>query len=153
MSYEEIMSKMPFDEPFRFVDEIIFADADNIVGTYLFRKDLFFYKGHFRDHPVTPGVILTEVMAQIGLVAFGLYLLGLEENARFFAGKELFPVLTSTQMDFYKMVLPGQKVTVRSKKIMFRHGKLKCKVNMEDESLNIVSEGILTGMITKLNHK
>jgi 3-hydroxyacyl-[acyl-carrier-protein] dehydratase len=31
-----------------------------------FDPNLDFYKGHFKDDPVTPGVILTEVMAQIG---------------------------------------------------------------------------------------
>ena len=36
---------------------------------------LFFYKGHFKENPITPGVLLIETMAQIGVVCLGIYLL------------------------------------------------------------------------------
>ena len=44
-------------------------------GFYTFKEDEYFYQGHFKDNPITPGVILTEVMAQIGVVCLGIYLL------------------------------------------------------------------------------
>jgi 3-hydroxyacyl-[acyl-carrier-protein] dehydratase len=42
-------------------------------GRSLYDENLDFYKGHFEHHPVTPGVILTETMAQIGFVLVYLY--------------------------------------------------------------------------------
>ncbi|RZM23479.1 MAG: beta-hydroxyacyl-ACP dehydratase, partial [Pedobacter sp.] len=66
MNKEEILSHLPYTEPFLFVDELLDIDENGATGTFTFREDLDFYKGHFKDHPVTPGVILTETMAQIG---------------------------------------------------------------------------------------
>jgi len=74
MTSKQIIAKLPYRHPFLFVDEIIEVDDDGITGSYWFDPELDFYKGHFIDHPITPGVILTETMAQIGLVAFGIYL-------------------------------------------------------------------------------
>ena len=53
-----------------------------LVGAYRFREDEFFYRGHFPGRPITPGVILIETMAQIGVVAFGMYLLACQKNMR-----------------------------------------------------------------------
>jgi 3-hydroxyacyl-[acyl-carrier-protein] dehydratase len=76
---------------------------------------------------VTPGVILTETMAQIGLVCLGIFIL--DNNFT----KKTSIALTSTSMDFIKPVYPKEKVTVISEKIYFRFGKLKCKVSMKNE--------------------
>jgi len=73
MDLDLIKSKLPYSSPFLFVDELITVDENSIVGNFTFNEDLDFYKGHFKDNPVTPGVILTETMAQIGLVALGIY--------------------------------------------------------------------------------
>jgi 3-hydroxyacyl-[acyl-carrier-protein] dehydratase len=45
------------------------------------------------------------------------------------------------------MVLPGQKVTVVSKKQYFRFGKLKCYVEMLDSSGELVAKGMFSGII------
>ncbi|MDI1303260.1 MAG: hydroxymyristoyl-ACP dehydratase, partial [bacterium] len=74
MRKEEIISKLPYSKPFLFVDEIINVNENGVEGSYTFNETLDFYKGHFKDNPVTPGVILTEVMAQIGLVCLGIFL-------------------------------------------------------------------------------
>jgi 3-hydroxyacyl-[acyl-carrier-protein] dehydratase len=63
----------------------------------------------------------------------------------------LFPLLTSTDVSFHKMVLPGQKVTVVSKKQYFRFGKLKCYIEMTDSSGEIVAKGIFSGVIKEIH--
>jgi len=70
-----ILSKLPYSKPFLFVDKILEVDGNSITGEFTFSPDLDFYKGHFEGNPVTPGVILTECMAQIGVVCLGIYLL------------------------------------------------------------------------------
>ena len=74
MTAKEIVTYLPYTDPFLFVDEILEVDDEKIVGVYTYKPSLDFYKGHFKDHPVTPGVILIETMAQIGLVCLGIYL-------------------------------------------------------------------------------
>lgn len=74
MTAKEIVTYLPYTDPFLFVDEILEVDDEKIVGVYSYKPTLDFYKGHFKDHPVTPGVILIETMAQIGLVCLGIYL-------------------------------------------------------------------------------
>jgi 3-hydroxyacyl-[acyl-carrier-protein] dehydratase len=75
MTNQEIISKLPYSKPFLFVDELLQINENGVEGTYTFDGNLDFYKGHFKDYPVTPGVILTETMAQIGLVCLGIFLL------------------------------------------------------------------------------
>ena len=79
---QEVLALVPQQEPFRFIDEIISLDDEQIVGAYRFREDEYFYRGHFPGNPITPGVILIETMAQIGVVAFGMYLLACQKNVR-----------------------------------------------------------------------
>jgi 3-hydroxyacyl-[acyl-carrier-protein] dehydratase len=142
MTKEDIISKLPYSKPFLFVDELLHLDVNGVEGCYTFDENLDFYKGHFKDNPVTPGVILTEVMAQIGLVCFGIYLLNdtFDENTAI--------ALTSSEMEFLKPVFPKEKVMVNSEKIYFRFGKLKCKVEMKNEKGEVVCRGIIAGLMT-----
>jgi 3-hydroxyacyl-[acyl-carrier-protein] dehydratase len=137
----DILAKLPYDKPFLFVDKIVKIDEEGVEGEFTFNEDLDFYKGHFKDKPVTPGVILIEVMAQIGLVCLGIFLLNEKVSSN------TLIVLTSTSVDFLKAVYPNEKVTVFSKKIYFRFGKLKCKVSMQNEKGELVCSGTIAGML------
>lgn len=141
MEKEIILSKLPYSKPFLFVDEIIHIDENGVEGTFTFDENLDFYKGHFKNNPVTPGVILIEVMAQIGLVCLGLFLLNDKLN------KEASIALTSSEIDFLKPVFTNEKTTVISQKIYFRFGKLKCKVAMFNDDGIEVCRGTIAGMI------
>ena len=141
MTNKEIISKLPYSKPFLFVDELLHIDESGVEGTYTFDENLDFYKGHFKDNPVTPGVILTEVMAQIGLVSLGIYLL----NNTCTSNTSI--ALTSNDIEFLKPVFPKEKVTVISEKIYFRFGKLKCKVKMINEKEEEVCSGTIAGII------
>jgi 3-hydroxyacyl-[acyl-carrier-protein] dehydratase len=137
-----ILALIPQQKPFRFIDEILEVDENHIVGTYTFKKDEFFYEGHFPDMPVTPGVILTECMAQIGLVALAIYIVGADQEE----AKKSITLFTSSYVDFKKMVMPGDKVIVRSKKQYFRFKKLSCEVVMENTAGELICSGTLSGM-------
>jgi 3-hydroxyacyl-[acyl-carrier-protein] dehydratase len=145
MNAKEIIDILPYSRPFHFVDDLQRIDEDGVVGTYTFSPDLDFYKGHFKDSPVTPGVILTETMAQIGLVCLGLYLVGKDEN-----NSVGHVMLTSTAIDFLKPVFPGERVTVTSEKVYFRMKRLHCNVSMQNEAGEVVCKGTLSGMVTKI---
>lgn len=141
-SVKDVIALIPQQEPFRFIDEITSIDDDGVVGTYTFKKDEYFYKGHFPEMPVTPGVILTECMAQIGLVALAIYITGMDEDEV----KTTKTLFTSSYVDFKRMVLPGDKVIVKSTKKYFRFKKLCCDVRMETPTGELICSGELSGM-------
>ncbi|MBX9888907.1 MAG: beta-hydroxyacyl-ACP dehydratase [Flavobacteriaceae bacterium] len=141
MTSNEIISKLPYSKPFLFVDEITKVNENGVEGNFTFDPTLDFYEGHFKNNPITPGVILTEVMAQIGVVSLGIYLLNNTINT------SITIALTSSSIDFLKPVFPSEKVTVISEKIYFRFNKLKCKVEMKNEEGQIVCKGEIAGMM------
>lgn len=141
MKKETILSLLPYTKPFLFVDGLTYIDEHKAEGYYTFTNDHDFFKGHFKDNPVVPGVILTETMAQIGLVCLGLYLLNDPIN------KRQVIALTSTDIEFMTSVLPDEKVTVISEKVYFRFNKLKCRVKMFNTENKLVCEGSIAGMI------
>ncbi|MDE1191999.1 MAG: beta-hydroxyacyl-ACP dehydratase [Arachidicoccus sp.] len=145
-NYNDILEHLPYKSSFRFVDNILQLDEDGVTGEYTLREDAFFYEDHFIDNPITPGVIITEIMAQIGLVVLGIYLLK-KKNHHSVQAPETFPLFSSTEIAFYKIVLPGEKVTVVSKKEYFRFGKLKCYVEMWNEKNELVAEGTFAGIV------
>lgn len=146
MTAEKIISLLPYTEPFLFVDQLDHMDEEGVVGTYTYPADSFFYRGHFIDNPITPGVILTETMAQIGLVCLGIFLLKdkIKEGVKL---PEL--VMVSNTTDYFLPVYPGEQVKVVSRKEYFRFGKLKCQVEMRNEKDELVCKGVISGMIPR----
>ena len=130
------------------MDELTKITDNGVTGNYTFKESEYFYRGHFKDYPVTPGVILTEVMAQIGVVCLGIYLL----RGKFSDIKKPQIALTSNNIDFFLPVKPKQRVNVVSEKIYFRFNKLKCKVQLFNEKNQLVCKGDISGML-KINDK
>lgn len=142
MKHQEIIDKLPYSKPFLFVDGLNYIDENKVEGYFTFDGNLDFYKGHFKNNPITPGVILIETMAQIGLVCLGIYL-----NKTTIEQQKV--VFTSSEIEYLKAVYPNEKVTVISEKLYFRFGKLKCNVKMLNENQEEVCTGTLSGMIIK----
>ncbi|RJQ33162.1 MAG: beta-hydroxyacyl-ACP dehydratase [Actinobacteria bacterium] len=86
LNQEQIKEVIPHREPFLLIDRIEdFEPGIRAVGYWKLTPDKFFFKGHFPDYPVTPGVLIVESLAQVGAVA----MLSKEENKgkiAFFAG-------------------------------------------------------------------
>jgi 3-hydroxyacyl-[acyl-carrier-protein] dehydratase len=151
--HEDILNHLPYKSSFRFVDNITELDEDGVKGDYTLKADSFFYEDHFVGNPVTPGVIITEIMAQIGLVVLGIFLISKDSGFNGNTNEAMFPLFTSTEISFHKMVLPGERVTVISKKQYFRFGKLKCYVEMFDSSGDIIAKGMFSGIVKRVDIK
>jgi len=146
--YNYILNYLPYKSSFLFIDNITSLDENGVTGDYTLKGDSFFYEDHFVGNPVTPGVILTEIMAQIGLVVLGIFLIkNLDKSEEIGIGDSSFPLLTSTDVSFFQMVLPGQKVIIKSEKQYFRFNKLKCSVKMFNEDSELIAKGIFSGII------
>ena len=138
--YSRILKMLPYGDSFRFVDEIMDLSDDGIRATYTFSPELEFYRSHFKDQPVTPGVILTECCAQIGLACLGIHLLHYKLEGGMLA-------FTSSDMEFYQPVFPGETVEVIAEKEYFRFGKLKVHTKMYNSEKQLVCKGTLSGML------
>ena len=143
MKPKQIINLLPYQDPFLFVEELTMISNEGVSGNYTFKQNEYFYKGHFKNNPITPGVILTECMAQIGVVCLGIYILKDKISEDF--NPQI--ALTSSNIDYFLPVFPNEKVTVISEKEVFRFNKLKCKVKMLNSKGELVCRGIISGML------
>lgn len=93
---------LPHRDPFLFVDTIDVTNESEIVARHVFTTEEFFFKGHFPEYPVVPGVILCETMAQAG--GAGLVKRGVMPT------DALFFFATLDKVKFRNQVRPGDEV-------------------------------------------
>ncbi len=141
MDYKRnILPYLPYKDPFLFVDDIVECQKGMIKGTYTFPKNSFFYEGHFKDKPITPGVLLTECAAQICLACYGIFKL-----------KDLSQIpdiaMTSNTMEYFKISYPEEKLIVTGQEMYFRFNKLKMAVEIRNEQDERIAKGEISGMI------
>src|SRR5258708_33792524 len=108
--YNEIIDRLPYKSSFLFVDNISLLNEEGVTGDFTLRKDAVFYEDHFVGYPVTPGAIITEIMAQIGLVVLAIYLIGQKpEEHKVPADGGFFSLVTSRDSSFNKIGLHAGK--------------------------------------------
>jgi 3-hydroxyacyl-[acyl-carrier-protein] dehydratase len=138
----EVLAAIPHRPPFRFIDEIMELDDDHIVAAYRFAPDADFYRGHFPGNPITPGVLLLEAMAQAGVVAHGIFLLGRRDAAPV----GFLTLFTDATVEFTGIVRPGERVVIRGRRLLFRRRVLRSEVEMHLGDGTVVCRGTLSGM-------
>ncbi len=140
---QELLAYIPHRWPMRFIKEICKANNIHALSSVYFDPELPFYQGHFPDYPVTPGVLLTEAMAQAGVLPMGILLYWGETEDR----KAPLFVLSSDKVDYFLPVMPGATLQVEAWQSYFRFGKLKAKVEMKNEAGELVARGEIAGML------
>lgn len=146
--FKEVIENIPHTPPFLFVDNIVSLDENHIEGNYTLKENEFFYKGHFPEKAITPGVILIEIACQIGVMCIGLYIEIMKVKPQRYSSNELV-TFSACKFEFYKPVYPKEKITVKSKKIYYRFKKIKCEIELFNSKNELISKGTAEGFSHK----
>lgn len=108
-----IMEFLPHRYPMLLVDKIIdFVEGERIVGIKNVTINEPFFQGHYPGHPVMPGVLIVEAMAQCG----GLLLMDAVEDAE----NKVVYFMTMDKVKFRKPVLPGDTLEFELEVVQLR---------------------------------
>lgn len=107
LNENRIFQILPHREPFLFVDRIVdFSGKDRIETEFSLSPELVFFKGHFPDQPVMPGVLVTEALAQTCGLLIGLKYAHDEEK------KDSKYLLARSEMKFIQPAYPGDQMSM-----------------------------------------
>ena len=108
LNIEEIKNLIPHRDPFLFVDSCeIIIPGDHGKSEKLFSTNEYFFKGHFPDNPIVPGVIIIEAMAQTAGIVVSYKLREFKEKSVLF--------MSVNKAKFRKPIRPDEKVSFEVK--------------------------------------
>ena len=129
ISIEEIRHILPHRYPFLLVDRVLDVDLDNNVIECI--KNISVnepqFNGHFPEHPVMPGVLLIEAMAQ----AAGI--LGHQMRATDASDHKIYYFAGADRVRFRQPVIPGDQILLRAEFVAMRREiwKFSCKASVD----------------------
>jgi 3-hydroxyacyl-[acyl-carrier-protein] dehydratase len=114
LNLEQIKSIIPHREPFLLIDEIIELESlQKAIGIKYVKETDDFFRGHFPQKPVMPGVLIIEALAQVGAVIL-LSHQDFQGKIAYFTGIK--------NAKFRKSVLPGDKLILKCELTRIRSG-------------------------------
>tara|TARA_Y100000991_G_scaffold214093_1_gene201092 strand:- start:15074 stop:16477 length:1404 start_codon:yes stop_codon:yes gene_type:complete len=142
MDTTKIMEILPHRPPFLFIDKIYELTDDIVIGVKNVTIDEDFFKGHFPDYPVMPGVIIIEAMAQMGGILVMSKLDDPQNYLTFFAKID--------KVRFRNKVLPGDTIIFKCSLIgPYRRGICHMQ-GLAYANGKLCAEAELTAQITKV---
>ncbi len=140
LDINEIMSCLPHRYPFLLVDRVIdFQEGKEITAIKNVTINEPFFQGHFPGHPIMPGVLIVEAMAQVGGI------LAFKSNPENAEGKVVY-FMGIDKARFRKPVVPGDQVRIVLTVLKQRRAiwKFKGEAFVDD---NLVAEAELMATI------
>jgi 3-hydroxyacyl-[acyl-carrier-protein] dehydratase len=102
----DILEVLPHRYPFLLVDRIIESDGpQHMVGIKNVTINEPFFQGHFTDHPVMPGVLVVEALAQVGVILLFSYEENRQSKLVYFSGID--------RCRFRNPVVPGDQLRLQ----------------------------------------
>jgi len=105
---EKIKEIIPYQEPFLFVDGVERISEGEILGFYQSSKDDYYFKGHFVNFPIMPGVLVIEALAQLSTILLRQKIGKSHKNYHFLA-------YNVRGVQFLKPIFPGDKIVLEDK--------------------------------------
>ena len=140
MDVQQIMKMLPHRPPFLMVDRVLKVEGNKIVAVKNVSMNEDFFRGHFPGHPIMPGVLQLEAIAQVA----GIVLIKQGEVVN-----QVAYFMSAENVKWRKPVVPGDVllIEVELTKVRGKIGRAKgvCKVAGE-----VVSEAEVTFMIREL---
>ena len=117
---EEIKGVIPHRDPFLLLDEVIDGiPGKNVTAIKNVTLDDYFFKGHFPDDPIMPGVLILECMAQAScFLQFNTV-----ENPK----EKMMMLSIVNQAKFIRKVIPGDKLLIYVELLKYRLGTARIK--------------------------
>ena len=145
LNQEEIKEYIPHREPFLFIDEL--TDIEKLkkaTGVKKFTKLDDFFRGHFPEQPVVPGVILVEMMAQTAaaLIAYSIK----EETF-----DKIVYLMNIDNTKFRKPVFPNEKIFAKVNALRSKGRVWKFEGMLVDEEDDKIAESIWCATIMDKN--
>tara|TARA_B100001063_G_C16639016_1_gene489821 strand:+ start:154 stop:606 length:453 start_codon:yes stop_codon:yes gene_type:complete len=136
LNQNQIKEYIPHREPFLFIDELIdIKKLEKATGVKTFTKDDDFFRGHFPEQPVVPGVILVEMMAQTAaaLIAYSIK----EETF-----DKIVYLMNIDNTKFRKPVFPNEKIFARVNALRSKGRVWKFEGELLDDNKNKIAESV-----------
>ena len=103
LNIEDIKKLIPHREPFIFIEEVRVIERGKIGESFrIFEETEYFFKGHFPNNPIVPGVVIVEAMAQTAGVVVSENLINNDDKSVLF--------MSINKAKFRKPVLPNYKI-------------------------------------------
>jgi 3-hydroxyacyl-[acyl-carrier-protein] dehydratase len=147
LSQNQIKEYIPHREPFLFIDELIdIKKLKNATGVKTFTVNDNFFKGHFPEQPVVPGVILVEMMAQTAaaLIAYSIK----EETF-----DKIVYLMNIDNTKFRKPVFPNEKIFAKVNALRSKGRVWKFEGELLDENDIKIAESTWCATIMDKNKK
>ena len=145
LNQKQIKEYIPHREPFLFIDELIGIEKlKKATGVKIFTQNDDFFRGHFPEQPVVPGVILVEMMAQTAaaLIAYSIK----EETF-----DKIVYLMNIDNTKFRKPVFPNEKIFAKVNALRSKGRVWKFEGILVDEENDRVAESIWCATIMDKN--
>ena len=145
LNQNQIKEYIPHREPFLFIDELIdIIKLQKATGVKTFTKNDYFFKGHFPEQPVVPGVILVEMMAQTAaaLIAYSIK----EETF-----DKIVYLMNIDNTKFRKPVFPNEKIFANVNALRSKGRVWKFEGVLLDQKNDKIAESIWCATIMDKN--
>lgn len=124
LNKQQIRDIIPYDDPFLWVDEVESIENDIIIGYKQTSPDDPYFRGHFTDFPIMPGVLVVEGLAQTGTIL-------LRKKMGQGHKDKLLLAYQVRSAHFYKPIFPGDKIKYKVELLGFYGFKI---ANFKGES-------------------
>lgn len=137
-----IMEYLPHRYPMLLVDRIVgFEEGRRVVGIKNVTINEPFFQGHYPGHPIMPGVLIVEAMAQVG----GLLLMGAVEDP----GDKVVYFMSLDDVKWRRPVTPGDTLVFELEMIQFRRQVCKMRGEAYVEGKLVAEANLMARIVDK----